>query len=587
MRVTVPVVWATFHHDAPERWYWDQGFLERVFAGRVHRTRYRYEHAEVRSPTHWPHPDSGAVVVLPGSYNAEHIAAVNAWLDRLPWVVLFVTSDEESLFPLEQLRHPSMVVYVEPDMGRLYDEGVRFLGMQCKADTHDLLAEFTAEMQERPTDLFFAGQVTHPRRERCAQAIEATCADGVINGWWKFTRSFAAGYERPEYLYEMAQAKVAPCPSGPAIVDSFRLWEALEAGCVPVADARKDGSKEGYWHRAFGDPAFPILDRWEQLPELTAALVADWPQAANRVQVWWQQWQRRFVLEVEDTIDHLRGAGTPHELGDLVTVIVPSSPIETHPSTATLDQTLDSVQERLPGVEVVVGFDGVRPEQEKFAGVYAEYVQQALTSFSFNRENVTPVLLPEWGHQANVTRAMLQQVRTPTVLFVEHDCPLVGDIPFGDLVGLVTSGEANVVRLLHEQQVLEPHAYLMLEGAPRVINGVPLLGTIQWSQRPHLASTAYYRHLIRRYFGQASRTMIEDVMHGVLQQSFHEGGWGMDRVFIYAPDGGYQRSTTTDGRGSEPKFDMWVEYDGDKPEWGPAPTKESDEYRQHKQPGMA
>jgi hypothetical protein len=61
----------------------------------------------------------------------------------------------------------------------------------------------------------------------------------------------------------------------------------------------------------------------------------------------------------------------------------------------------------------------------------------------------------------------------------------------------------------------------------------------------------------------------------------------MDRVFIYAPDGGYQRSTTSDGRGSEPKFSMWVEYDGDRPEWGPAPTKDSDEYRAHKQPGMA
>ena len=27
-----------------------------------------------------------------------------------------------------------------------------------------------------------------------------------------------------------------PCPSGPATPDSFRLWEALEAGCVPIAD---------------------------------------------------------------------------------------------------------------------------------------------------------------------------------------------------------------------------------------------------------------------------------------------------------------------------------------------------------------
>lgn len=586
MECAVPVLWLTFHPDAPERGYWDQGFLERVFDGQVWRTRYEYEPVELRVDGEGrplPTGDEGAVVVLPGSYNAPLIDRVNAWLQRLPWVVLFVTSDEESWFPVERLRHPSMVVYVEPDMGRLYDEGVRFLGMQCKADTHDLLSDCVERMGERPWDVFFAGQVTHPRRERCRDGIEACGAAGMsINRW--YTDSFAAGIDRTAYLAEMAQARLAPCPSGPALVDSFRLWEALEAGTLPVADARREGSKEGYWHRAFGDPPFPILDDWGALPRVAARLLADWPRQANVTQAWWQGWQRRFVLELEDTIDHLRGGSTAHKLGDLVTVLVPSSPIESHPSLDVLNQTLDSVQDRLPGVEVIVGFDGIRPEQEKFRAQYDEYVRRALTSFSFERANVLPLLMPEWVHQANVTRAMLEHVRTPTVLFVEHDCPLIGDVPFGDLVTLVTAGEANVIRLMHEQQVLAPHAYLMLEGEPRVINGVPLIGTIQWSQRPHLASTAYYRHLIRRYFGRGSRTMIEDVMHGVLQQSFYEGGWGMDRVFIYAPEGGFQRSTTTDGRGSEPKFDMWIEYDGDRPVWGPAATRDSDEY---KQPGMA
>lgn len=585
MERTVPVLWLTFHPDAPERGYWDQGFLERVFDGQVWRTRYEYEHVEVRSPSTWPSQEQGAIVVLPGSYNADRIAEVNRFLDRLPWVILFVTSDEESWFPVEKLTHPNIVVYVEPDMGRLYDEGVRFLGMQCKADTHDLLSDYVEWMGQRPFDVFFAGQVTHQRRALCRNAVEACAAQGMAVRS-EFTRSFAAGLPRDQYLAEMAQARLAPCPSGPALVDSFRLWEALEAGTLPIADARCEGSKQGYWERAFGDPPFPILDDWSRLPEVAAALLADWPRQANVTQAWWQRWQRRFVRELEATVDRLQKRWGDSRLGDLVTVIVPTSPIESHPSTAVLDETLDSVQERLPGVDVIVGFDGVRPEQEKFTAAYDEYVRRALTSFSFDRANVLPVLLDEWSHQANVTRAMLDYVHTPTILFVEHDCPLVGDIPFGDLVTLVTHGEANVVRLSHEQTVLEPHSYLMLEGTPRVINGVPLIGTIQWSQRPHLASTAYYRQLIGRYFGHGSRTMIEDVMHGVLQQSYREGGWGMDRVFIYAPDGGYQRSTTSDGRGSEPKFDMWVEYDGDRPEWGPAPTKDSDEYG-HKQPGMA
>ena len=582
------MVWLTFHEDAPTRGYWDQGWLERVFSGDVRRTRYDYRHVEARQPTNWPHSDQGAVVVLPGSYNADRVDEVNAFLDGVPWALVFVTSDEESLFPVERLRHPRLVVYVEPDMTRHYDdEGIRFLGMQCKADTRDVLADHVEAMGDRPWDVFFAGQVTHARRERCRDGISA-CAGQGMRTMTEYTGSFTAGLPRDLYLAEMARARVAPCPSGPAIADSFRLWEALEAGAVPIADERTEGGRAGYWERAFGDPAFPILDDWHQLPSVAARVLDGWPREANRVQAWWQEWQRRFVRCVESTIDDLRGVSTDHELGDLVSVVVPTSPIETHPSLDVLNETLDSVQERLPGCDVIVGFDGVRPEQEKFADAYAEYTRRALTSFAYDRRNVTPLLLRSWVHQANVTRAMLDHVHTPTVLFVEHDCPLIGDVPFGDLAALVTSGEANVVRLLHEANVLEPHRYLMLDDSPRVLDGVPMIGTVQWSQRPHLASTAYYRHLIRRYFGHGSRTMIEDVMHGVLQQSFRQGGWGMDRVFIYAPDGDMKRSTTTDGRGSEPKFDMYVEYDGDAPEWAPRPTKETDEWlRTSRQPGTS
>lgn len=578
--VTVPVLWLTFHGDAPCRGFWDQGFLDRLFDGRLRRTRYRYDSVEARAPTHWPHPDTGAVVVIPGSYNAARTAAINAFLAQLPWAVVFVTSDEETLFPVDELHHPRLIVYVEPQVGRHYDEHVRFLGMQYPPDTHDVLDRFGAEMADRPTDLFFAGQVTHPRRQRCALAVNECAARGLVVES-TFTDSFTAGLPRVDYLAGLAAAKLAPAPSGPAIVDTFRLWEALEAGCIPVADARAEGSRHGYWKRVFRDPPFPVIDDWSTLPDVAAGLLAEWPDNVNVIQAWWQRWQRDFVAHVEATIDEFRGeTPPPSPLADVVTVLVSTSPIESHPSLDVLDATLDSVQERLPGVEVVVGFDGVRPEQERLTDAYADYVNAALMSFAYERRNVTPLLMPEWVHQANVTRAMLDLVRTPTVLFVEHDCPLVGDIPFGHLLPVVTAGEANVVRLLPTTEVPEPHRYLMLDDTPRIVNGVPLIATAQWSQRPHVASTAFYRLLIRRYFAPESRTMIEDVMHGTVQTAYREGGWGMFRLFVYAPDGDMQRSAHSDGRGSEPKFGMFVEYDGDPPEFAPRRTVDSDEYRQ-------
>lgn len=535
----------------------------------------------MRGPDDWPHLQ-GAVVVLPGSYNADRVDEVNRFLARLPWVLLFVTSDEESLFPVERLRHPRLVLYVEPDMTRTYDPSVRFLGMQREADTLDVLAEFEPIMAARSSDVFFAGQVTHARRERMREAL-GDCRRWGMRVETVYTDHFAGGIKRRDYLAQMAAAKLVPCPSGPAMVDSFRLWEALEAGAVPIADARREDSVEGYWQRAFGCPPFPVLDDWAQLPDLCERLLKDWQPLQADVQSWWQRWKLTLGADVDRLISELSDTAPAETLADQITVIVPSSPIEEHPTLRHLDATLDSVQDRLPGCRVIVGFDGVRTEQERLRQRYYDYRQATLASFNVHRHDVYPLVLDEWSHQAGVTRTMLAHVRTPLVLFVEHDCPLVGDVPFDGLADVIRSGEANVVRLAHEADILEPHRHLF--GERWDVRGQPLTPTWQWSQRPHLALTAFYRDVIRRYFGAGARTMVEDVMHGVVQQAQIDGAWGMFRLFMFTPDGNIKRSTTTDGRGqNEPKYDMWIEYDGPTPEWAPAPTRDLDEYRQ---PGIS
>jgi hypothetical protein len=61
------------------------------------------------------------------------------------------------------------------------------------------------------------------------------------NGWigtFIPTKGFTQGDPHDLYYRQMADAKVAPAPSGPETPDSFRLFEALESGCVPIADTR-------------------------------------------------------------------------------------------------------------------------------------------------------------------------------------------------------------------------------------------------------------------------------------------------------------------------------------------------------------
>lgn len=88
------------------------------------------------------------------------------------------------------------------------------------------------------------------------------------------------------------------------------------------------------------------------------------------------------------------------------------------------------------------------------------------------------------------------------------------------------------------------------------IGEVPLTFTKQYSQRPFVAHTGWYRHLLNRFFPATARTMIEDRLHSPAQTE----PWGDWRLAIYTPDEPIiKRSTHTDGRGDEDKFEMRFE----------------------------
>lgn len=260
------------------------------------------------------------------------------------------------------------------------------------------------------------------------------------------------------------------------------------------------------------------------------------------------------------------------DLADLITVCVVTSPTASDPSTETIETTLGSIyhhQDALRWCMPLIGADGVRPEQRALTDAY----EAKLATLEENADDV--LRLPAWGHQANVMRALLQEVTTPLLLFMEHDTPFTPDvdIDWEWSAETVLSGELDSLRFLHESQILPEHEHLMLneiEGRVRYIR------TVQWSQRPHLARTDWYRDLIATYFGKSSRTMIEDCLVGVVNYHWRTYGHaGLDKfkLGIYAdPDPTMQRSYHLDGRAGGDKYEMLYAYDGPTPEGAPAPT---------------
>lgn len=558
----IPVVW--FEPEC-----WDQAMVRRLLTGGMARASCDFaDHA----PSALADLD-GAVVVVPARYHRH--ADINAAIAHLRWAIVMLVSDEESTFDHRALDHANMRLWVmTPRVGVHRPGEARYLGEGPGPNTPRLLDD--VDERVRRFDWSFAGQVNHQRRADVVDVLRQLRRPGQL----VTTPGFTQGMPRDDYARLLAATKVVPCPSGPATPDSFRLYEALEAGCIPVADATCPRSSGlGYWELLLGEQApFPVVDDWTTFPDVLAELLDGWQHKANLVQSWWQQYQRRHAAWLDEDLAAVGATSTRRAAADdVITVLVPTSPIPSHPSTSIIDQTIASIREQLPTAEVLVMVDGLRPEQADRAGAYDEYTRRLLR-LCRRWLNVTPIVHDQHLHQGLMTRHALEHVRTPLVLFVEHDTPIFPPIPFDQLADAVLSGDANVIRLHHEAHVLNPHRHLMLDSQPVDVAGVPLLRTAQWSQRPHLASTAFYRNMTAGYFGAESRTMIEDVMHGVLDHAYRTGGqdgWARWKVWMYAPAGDMKRSGHLDGRDGDSKFeDQFIyAYDGNIPPGAPYPTK--------------
>lgn len=242
----------------------------------------------------------------------------------------------------------------------------------------------------------------------------------------------------------------------------------------------------------------------------------------------------------------------------LITVIVPTSPIPSHPDTRILDETIASIRTHLDS-EIILMIDGVREEQEHYSKNYQEYIRRVLWKTNNEWTNVTPLLFEEHEHQARMTKKVLQLVKTPLILFMEHDTPLTPDreILWDSIEDHILSGIGNVVRLHHEALVLDVHRHLMIEKPEHTFKG-RYWRTYQWSQRPHIASTEFYKQMLEEYFSPNYYGMIEDRIYGVLEEAYrHQGkaGWNKFKVWLYYPEGDIKRSYHTDGREGESKFE--------------------------------
>lgn len=572
--MTIPYAWVSYADYEPGFCRWDQQWIDRVVRGEEgvgHGLTFEQSSRERVLA-------EGGILLIPvGSYHEHgerHVALRKLWDDMLamPWGVVIATSDECSTFEWHKIdpwpAHVRLWVQL-PRPERTYPPGTMFYGEGSPS---------VAQLpwgRERDIDVFLSAQGGHVRRDECFAAL----VDQHRERWVvQRTLGFTEGMSGANYVDHMRRAWVAPAPAGICSQSSFRAFEALEAGAVPIVDARRPDGGTGYWEM-IGLGFLRQCDDWSMVGDHIEEILADPHWEAARTSSLWQIYKRDVVARLHEDVLAARQGATGH--ADLyrpsITAVVPTSPIPSHPDASMLFETVESIRDRLPDAEVLITCDGVRPEQADRRDAYVEYLHR-VTEWCLPQQHVVPFVFDQHLHQSGMMHRILPEISTPFLLYVEHDCPLVGEIPFDAITREMNSQALNSVRFMHEAGVLPDHAHLFLD---RHTDGwAPWQATIQWSQRPHLARTSWYADIMGKFFGSAARTMIEDVMHGVVQHGFAinspyatrkhaEKAWRRYRMAVYAPDGDMRRSGHLDGRGDDPKFPMIIAYDGERPEGAP------------------
>lgn len=549
----ISVIWQNYLADgSPSRGYWDQGMLEDTFSNKIWETGYEFDHYENIKLIPALNFLNGAIIIFPARNQVKYLKELNDHLKQFPWVVLFITGDEESDFPVEKIKHPNIKIWVmspRPDRHQNYDK----LGTGYPPQMRELMPH---SAPEKVLDWYFAGQITHEIRFNANRWMKEVLKWDGLKGEAVFTQGFTQGVSHKEYFEKMSQAKVVPAPSGPETPDTFRLFEALEAGAIPIGDNKE------YWKFFFGEPdLFPNLDSWEYLQGYIGDQVALYPSKHNKVFAWWLDYKRKLVLKIRDQIKELSGV-EPYQ--EQITVLMPSSAYSIHPSTEHIEQTIRDTRVQLPNSEIIIMVDGINPDKEKglpdLRGKYEEYKRKLLWLCNYQWHNVRCVVFDEFHHQSGMVTKVLPEVKTPLILFVEHDTPLdpIFPIPFDKLGEIILSGKANAIRLFHEGVINPEHKHLMI-GEPEEVDGVPLLKTAQWSQRPHLASTAFYRHLMDTYFTEGQTRFIEHGIYGKMVEAFNiygVPGWNLWKVWIYYPTPeNIKRSYDLNTRGNDQNFE--------------------------------
>lgn len=202
---------------------------------------------------------------------ANHAVNYRAYLDalrqagkRYGFVLL---SDENLREPLEYVHDPHCVFIARNYFHPFYYQNPKIFtfGLGYKkgfTSVEDELKEF----KDRKYDWCFAGSVHDGKRQKAIDKLKNYSSNYKVHTCSGFNA--ADGLSTEEYRKLMNDSKFVLCPQGQDSMDSFRIYEALEAGTIPVTLKHTETIRiePSYWHAIFRSEQelpFVVGETWE------------------------------------------------------------------------------------------------------------------------------------------------------------------------------------------------------------------------------------------------------------------------------------------------------------------------------------
>jgi len=201
-------------------------------------------------------------------------------------VILLHISDENGQDPILLYNHPSVkhVIrnYYRKDCADLSKVTILPLGYSTKAPIA------TPTFSDRSFVWSFAGSIDRPGRQEALSALEVLTP---FEKETKLTFGDPSPLKGSAYTDQLLKSKFIPAFRGFWSLESFRLYEALEAGCIPLY-VPSEGTNGDEYTTVLGKSPILALPSWTQAPTLLEQLsknAAVMEQHRQDLQTWWKE----------------------------------------------------------------------------------------------------------------------------------------------------------------------------------------------------------------------------------------------------------------------------------------------------------